>query len=201
MKHVKHDHEAAGLALLLEKIERDRHIVGFCLRRIIPFAQAHAVQLPVPLTEELVIDGGRVVEQLEPVVHRKVRVPDAEIVWPVIDALPFQPVADAADEAVHLDVDVVLAVHSGPGRLAHPLLHDRRCFNRNEERRQIRDHGNILPVQHFVRRGEPKLQLEIEKDFKDQDGIQIEILVEAGIRGKAVEMCVVHMVTEDREDG
>ena len=205
VEEVEHHHHALGFPPLFEQIEEGRDVLVLGAGMVVPGRHGRAVEPLEPETEGLVADGGVVIEQFVARADAEGRIPDAEIEGPVVDAAPLQAIAEAADEAVHLDVVVFLAMH--PAFEFRHRLCDRlrlggcRVVLGQEEIGEIGDRHHVLSADHGIIDHQPVFELEIEEDLQDQDGIEIEVLVEPCCRRKRLHMPMLHGAGQHLCDG
>ena len=169
---------------------------------IVPGQQRDAVEPLEPVAEGLMVHGVRVIGEAEPVGDRELGIPDQEIEGAMVDAPRLQAVADAADEAVDLQVVGHLAVDAfrrcfRAGRFGRPRPLGFGC----QECGEIGDRDDGLPTDRVLRYGEPQGHLQRQDQLQELHGIEVEILVQPRLRSEAVEMRMLHLLAQDGSDG
>ncbi len=120
-------------------------------------------------------------------------------------------VADIADEAMDLDVDEVLAMHADPlNRLSFGasdkkfLCRLNKCSIRfrdvDEQPRQVVHRVQILTADHLLGQRDTVVEFKRQHDFENEHGIEIQILVQPGLRREGIHVLVVELVAQDRPD-
>lgn len=113
---IHHRHDAQRVGPGLDEVQQGSQVLGLAPVPVVPFPDLRPVEAPEPVAEEVVADGWGVVEQRpllarRAVADREIGVPDTEVERPVVDARrALQGVAHGTDEAMHLDIDILLAV-------------------------------------------------------------------------------------------
>jgi hypothetical protein len=199
VEHVEHHHDARlGLAPLHE-VEQGGDVLVLRAGMVVPGHERHAVEPLEPVAERLVVHRVRVVGEARAVGDRELGVPDQGVERTMVDAPRLEPVADAADEAVDLQIVGHRAVDALGGRLR--FGGDRCGRLRRQDAGEVGDGGDVLPVDRRFRHRHPVRHLQGQDELKQLDGIEVEILVQPRLRPEAVEMGMAHLLAQDRADG